>query len=293
MKLSAIIPTRNRANILERNLRKMVELGVSQIVVVDDASTDTTPSVSEKFQGCHTDVVYTRTERQVGSARARNIGLSKADGDIVLMMDDDRILRDRACIDAALEDFKEDPRIGIIGGPSRFPRRHGWDPEFYTKNAELLTKITGFVFLNILYDSNTLVSFVSCPFAIRREVAESIRYDEEMQGAGHTGYREESDYQLTAREKGWKILFDPRFASYHYSQDRGGNRGEVMSVRMHWKARNHALFIRKHNTGVKCMFYLLTGLGLLVIYQPRHVRETSRAYISNGRIGQSGRRERV
>ncbi len=280
MKLTAIIPTRNRAEILERNLRKLIELGVRQIVVIDDASHDATPFILEKFQGSDSELVYARTKKQVGSAKARNIGLSKADGDIVLMMDDDRMLRDITCVNAVLEDFEENPPIGIIGGPVRSPRRHSWDPEFYTRKAELLTKITGFVFLSNFYHSKTLVSFVSCPFAMRREVAESIRYDEEMQG---TGYREESDYQLSARERGWKILFDPRFVSYHYSQDKGGNRGQIMAVRMYWKARNHALFIRKHNSGFKRLFYLLTGLGILALYQPRHLRKTSRTYISNGR----------
>ena len=270
------MPTRNRADVLELNLQRLFELGVDQIVVVDDASDDNTPLLVKEFANRHTGLVYVRTVGREGSARARNIGLSKAAGDVILMMDDDRILRDANCVDAIKEDFQKDPSVGIIGGPSQATRKQSLDPDFFIKNAEFFTKVTGFVFLSNSYRSKTIVSFVSCPFAMRREIAGCIHYDENIRV---TGYREESDYQLMARRKGWKILFDPRFVSYHYSHDRGGNRGQIMRERMCWKARNHALFIKKHNTGLKRVFYMLTGFGVLALHKPRYLRDISRIFI--------------
>ncbi len=86
MKLSVIIPTHNRANILEICLNKITrQQGVDfEVIVVDDDSKDHTAKVAASFK----DVIYIKQKKSQQGA-ARNKGAKKASGDILLFIGDD------------------------------------------------------------------------------------------------------------------------------------------------------------------------------------------------------------
>lgn len=87
--VSAVIPTHNRARVIERALRSALrQSGVSiEVVIVDDASTDETQHVVGSL---HDDRLrYHRLERNLGPAVARNVGMSLARGDYVAYLDSD------------------------------------------------------------------------------------------------------------------------------------------------------------------------------------------------------------
>jgi glycosyltransferase involved in cell wall biosynthesis len=70
-RVSVIIPTHNRAAMLQRAIDSARHAGTDpEIVVVDDASTDETKSICSNLAG----IVYHRIEHNVGQARARNAG---------------------------------------------------------------------------------------------------------------------------------------------------------------------------------------------------------------------------
>jgi glycosyltransferase involved in cell wall biosynthesis len=84
--LSVVIPTRDRADVLERCLAALEREQPDEVVVVDDGSTDHTPEVLARHQ-------WVRTRRLTGEGRsaAKNAGVEVATGDVVLFMDDDVI----------------------------------------------------------------------------------------------------------------------------------------------------------------------------------------------------------
>lgn len=86
MKLSVIIPTHNRADVLEICLNKIThQEGVDfEIVVVDDGSEDHTAKVVAGFE----DVIYIKQKASHQGA-ARNKGAKKASGGILLFIGDD------------------------------------------------------------------------------------------------------------------------------------------------------------------------------------------------------------
>lgn len=92
MEISVIIPTYNRAQILDECLSKLSEQTFAQtkfeVVVVDDGSTDNTEDVVQKRQSTLTNLTYLKQNNQ-GQGIARNLGIKQAKGKITILIGDD------------------------------------------------------------------------------------------------------------------------------------------------------------------------------------------------------------
>jgi Glycosyl transferase family 2 len=88
--LSVVIPTHNRSVQLERAARSVLDQdGVEvQLVIVDDASSDDTPEVTDRL-AVDRRVQVVRNDRSVGPGAARNKGIAATDGDLLGFCDDD------------------------------------------------------------------------------------------------------------------------------------------------------------------------------------------------------------
>lgn len=116
LKVSVVIPTFNRKELLKSCLRSVLdqELPPEEILVVDNGSTDGTPEMleSEFFPA----VRWVR-EQQKGVHHARNRGVREARGDILCFIDDDC-----AALSGwtkALAACFEDPSVAAAGGPTQ------------------------------------------------------------------------------------------------------------------------------------------------------------------------------
>lgn len=90
--VSVIIPTFNRLTVLRETLRRMDEQTFPQekfeVIVIDDCSSDGTAD----FLATHKMSVnfsYFLNRNNLGRAKARNVGIRKAKGQYILMVDDD------------------------------------------------------------------------------------------------------------------------------------------------------------------------------------------------------------
>lgn len=87
--VSVILPTYNRGATLSRAIRSVLAQTFAdlELIVVDDASTDATPSIVAE----HTDprLRYVRLEGRQGAARARNAGIEAARADWLAFQDSD------------------------------------------------------------------------------------------------------------------------------------------------------------------------------------------------------------
>lgn len=87
--VSAIITTHNRCDLLKRAIESAVNQSYSskEVIVVDDASTDGTPTVVAAFPTVK--YIHINPSESKGGNHARNVGLASAIGDYVAFLDDD------------------------------------------------------------------------------------------------------------------------------------------------------------------------------------------------------------
>ncbi|MDF9507870.1 glycosyltransferase family 2 protein [Bacillus cereus] len=91
--ISVIIPTFNKADYLKLTLASLVNQSFStfEIVIVNNGGNDDTSGIVASFNHL-LDINYVELPKNVGRPEARNIGVKHSRGDILIFIDDDRIL---------------------------------------------------------------------------------------------------------------------------------------------------------------------------------------------------------
>jgi len=96
MKISLIIPTYNRENLIGDTLQSVINQSYSnwECIVVDDGSTDSTEQVVNKFINKDARFSYYKRplDRQKGASACRNFGFEKSSGTIINWLDSDDLL---------------------------------------------------------------------------------------------------------------------------------------------------------------------------------------------------------
>jgi glycosyltransferase involved in cell wall biosynthesis len=114
--VSVIIPSFNNESFLGTALESLFRQTYSQekteIIVVDDGSTDNTLEVLEKYKAA----IVCICQHQKGVAAARNAGICRARGEIITFLDSDDIWHEKR-LEKAVEKFMEKPKTGMVYHP--------------------------------------------------------------------------------------------------------------------------------------------------------------------------------
>lgn len=117
MRISVVIGTRNRAPLLRvtlEHLRRQQYAPGDEVIVVDNASTDDTPSVvTAAAAGFPVPLLYL-TEHRPGKSSAVNRGVRSAHGEVLALTDDDVQVADDWI--ARIREAFSDPTLDLIGG---------------------------------------------------------------------------------------------------------------------------------------------------------------------------------
>jgi len=116
--ITVAICTRNRARFLQRAVESILSqmTGDTELLIVDNASTDDTPEVAARFATADSRVKIWR-ESQPGISAARNAALAKAWGEYVLFFDDDQTV-EMGWLEAYRRFLLHPPseRVAAVGG---------------------------------------------------------------------------------------------------------------------------------------------------------------------------------
>jgi glycosyltransferase involved in cell wall biosynthesis len=113
--ISAIIPTANRAGVLQATFTSIANQNVqpAEIIVIDASDDDHTQRVcAARFEKLESNIIYLKATKK-GAAIQRNQGMSVAKHGFILFCDDD-ILLEPFCIDRLWNGIKSEENIGGV-----------------------------------------------------------------------------------------------------------------------------------------------------------------------------------
>jgi glycosyltransferase involved in cell wall biosynthesis len=265
VRVSLIVCTRNRAARLPDFLARIATLepppGGWELIVVDNASTDSTSLVIDRFADAAPFPVRCVHEAMPGLSLARNAGLAQAVGDILAFTDDDCYPQSDYL--RALVDVFAEGRYGFVGG--RVVLHDPSDARVCVRDVPTAIDIPArsFVRAGLIHGAN---------MALTREVARAVGGFDPLLGAGAACVAgEDTDYIARAVWLGFCGRYDPRpLVAHHHGRKPGPDaekqrrgydygRGAYYGKRLldahsrraylsawYWEARRH---IRRHRIG--------------------------------------------
>ncbi len=238
MKVSVIIPTKNRRRYLEDCLKSLFQANTrpDEIIVVDNYSSDCTEKVVQLYP--------VKLLRNRGSlTRSRNLGLGVSIGDIIVYLDDDVIV-DKNWLEHLLSAYSS-PEVCGVGGrilPFGKDKSH-----FVPACGNVVGKVRndGLVIANFdvpLKKPIEVDCFQGCNMSFRREALFEVGgFDETYQGI----FRHDSDICLAVKKIGCKLIYEPKAIVWH--KERGKKRAIYRSnYWVYWYTRNSTYFYFKN-----------------------------------------------
>lgn len=207
--VSIIIATRNRAAHLRETLESIAQLPVPpgfdvELLVVDNASTDETANVvsSVKMENINLGYLY---EAEPGQTNARNAGVAKAKGDILLWTDDD-VRPPKDWIEAMCSPILRGEAMGVGGKICMAPHL---ERDWMTRNHYDRLSDTRFM-------PEDFGSMIGANMAFHREVLRRVPgFDTEL-GPGRLGFMDDSLFCFHMLEAGYKIVAAPLVLVEHH-----------------------------------------------------------------------------
>jgi glycosyltransferase involved in cell wall biosynthesis len=239
MKITVVVPTRNRAQMLQHLLHALSGLQCPPSLeweawIVDNDSNDTTRAVVESYQRAEPLRFHYLHEVAKGKSRALNQGIRHATGEVVAFTDDDCI----PCpqwIELIAREFSSRSELSVLGG-----RVELGDPDH-----EPVAVRTGREH-RVLTSASDVSSFIiGGNMAVRYEVFQAIgQFDvDNCPGSPHDTAWEDADFVYRAFKHGFRVEYHPDLLVHHYG---GRRRGTDLSLVQRTYMRGRGSFYAKH-----------------------------------------------
>ena len=223
MKLSVIIPTRNRAALLNNALRCIVNQtlakNVFEVIVVDNGSLDHTKAVVTDFEKLITNLHYIY-DPNPGLHIGRHRGLLASNSDILVYADDD--------IEAfptwleAISDTFQDQNVALVGG-NNIPKFEASPPSWINEQWNLSGPRKVIAELSILDfgEEQTEISplyVFGCNFSIRKRILiEAGGFHPDGMPTELIKYRGDGETSVAryVHKNNYKTVFNPKASVFH------------------------------------------------------------------------------
>ncbi|MCL5104332.1 MAG: glycosyltransferase family 2 protein [Armatimonadetes bacterium] len=258
MRLSIIIVNWNTRELLLRcveSIRQSIKGLSHEIIVIDNGSTDgSVEAVRARFPDAH----LIANDTNLGFAAANNLGLEKATGEIVLLLNPDTTVPPDA-IGSMLDFLSGHPEVGIVG-----PRLVGSDGEPQISSFGMFPSVTEAALHALRIWRIAPRSSLAKRFLVRPEEGEDWAYAAHLLGAcllmprkvideiggfdeGFFLFLEETDLCCRARKAGYKLAYYTGASIVHLGEQSMQN---ILN-------RSGGLYIRSYNR-----FCAKHGMGL-------------------------------
>lgn len=210
-----------------------------EVLVVDNASADSsTDSIREKFPSLR----ILQLGRNLGYAGGMNNGIAETQGEFVLLLNFDVVLR-RDYLRRCVEAFRSDSRLGAVTGKLLKPGDS--DPPLLDSTGHLLYRNRRAVDRGEWeedhgqYDEATsLFSVCGAAPCYRRAMLEDLRVAGEFYDEDFFAYFEDFDLCWRGQLRGWRFAYVPEAVARHH---RGGSGGKASTFVLACNHRNRLL----------------------------------------------------
>jgi GT2 family glycosyltransferase len=215
--ISIVIPTYRRERVLCDTLRALLAFDLSDCeIIVVDQTPEHEHGTREFLASIAGRITHLRLD-QPNAPRARNVGVGAARGEIVLFLDDD-VIPHPGLLDAHRRAY-DDPTVAAVAGrviTIGIPL-----PATPSRKSRL--PVLGWLFFNFAQTTPAEVATGrSCNMSVRRRALEEVGgFDERY---APTTHREETDVCFRLRQRGHRLVFEPRAVVDHLLCGTGGQR---------------------------------------------------------------------
>jgi GT2 family glycosyltransferase len=278
IKLSIIIPTRNRARMVQTLLDSMRELvGLEalqpQIIVGDNNSQDETWELLDKIARNFPVPLMLLKVKKPGKSAVMNEASRAAGGDVIAFLDDDVVVQENWL--AAVERFFQKSEYHAAQGVIRIRPAAAQNPEIHT----LINRYRTIPNIDFGPDIKHSHSLDGANFAVSRQALDRVGSFDERLGPGASGTSEDVDFARRLRQQGFRIGYMREAIVYHSVDPR---RLTEDYFRAHHKRQGHSRVLMNDKGIGRIVFDLGRATAQFAFYSLGK-RDRDR-YRSKGRI---------
>ena len=264
MNVSVVLPSFNRARLLPITIPTYFQEDVSEVIFVDDCSSDNTAEVVKELQTRFPTLRYFRNEVNSKQPYTQNVAISKVQSEYIYFGDDDSVLYPGSIRN--LLNVMREKNADIVGGRALalfFPEQIDELDEFLSHyRNRIATEANQIVDLSTLSTNFTYtvkepikVPFCHASCLCKTQVAREMQFDVKIEG---NAYREETDFLIRATLAGYTIYYTSSANQINLpsAMCSGGARSKN---HRHWAEnaiRNNDYFIDKNYDSMQKMFSL-------------------------------------
>ncbi|EDZ92436.1 MAG: hormogonium polysaccharide biosynthesis glycosyltransferase HpsN [Limnospira sp. PMC 1291.21] len=254
-KVSVIIPTYGREELLRNSLSDVMNNDYPDLeILVVDQTKNHEPETQEYLEKFSKSGKISWFKLDWASLPgARNYGVRRATGDIVIFIDDDVTL-ETSFVMYHVRNYLDHPEIGAVAGrvltPEHLQGTHK-QPTFDYLPPEASDPGIAWYYLDVVntIKPQKIISGRGCNMSFRRSLFtdHGIWFDERFRGSA---VREESDFFLDIRKTDYQIWYDPEAVLVHIGEPTGGCH-DISTRSLEYQIthyHNHFLMAFKHLT---------------------------------------------
>ena len=176
MGVTIVITAYNVAEYLERCVKSTFQEGVSEVIIVEDKSTDNTLNIALKMEKESPLVRVVTNEKNVGAGLSRRRGIEESTGEYILLLDGDDYLDDNYI--KPLLDRAEETGADIVSSGIKIISEDGtWKAESYGNTTTIGNdKISRFWGERIVFMNNKIIRrnlYDKVPYSHRRYIEDT------------------------------------------------------------------------------------------------------------------------
>jgi glycosyltransferase involved in cell wall biosynthesis len=214
--VSVIVPSFNRAHLLERTLPSYLQGDVIELILIDDCSSDNTEEVIKNLQLKYSKIKYFRNAKNSKQPYSKNIGIEHASGEYIYFGDDDSYITDDTI--RILLETSQKYDADCVGARFLYAGAYvrsdndmqvflNWKNKKYADDVKSICDLEEMYFnFSLNYHIPIETPAVHACALIKSEIAKSIKFDTNYLGCA---YREETDFFIRVKLMGYKIMFQP------------------------------------------------------------------------------------